>query len=73
MIIIYDNPEDKENINLLKEFVKNKKIKVLINNKNLGAAYLGIKVLEKQKVNLSPFWIVMTCGKKISFEFNTTS
>ena len=36
LIIIYDNPEDKENIKLLKEFVKNKKIKVLINNKNLG-------------------------------------
>ena len=28
LIIIYDNPEDKENIKLLKEFVKNKKIGV---------------------------------------------
>ena len=64
MIIIYDNPEDKENIKLLKEFVKNKKIKVLINNKNLGAGLSRNKGIRKAKVNLLPFWIVMTYGKK---------
>ena len=49
LIIIYDNPEDKENIKLLKEFVKNKKIKVLINNKNLGAGLSRNKGIRKAK------------------------
>ena len=49
LIIIYDNPEDKENIKLLKEFVKNKKIKVLINNKNLGAGFSRNKGIRKAK------------------------
>ena len=49
LIIIYDNPEDKENIKLLKEFVKKKKIKVLINNKNLGAGLSRNKGIRKAK------------------------
>ena len=49
LIIIYDNPEDKENIKLLKKFVKNKKIKVLINNKNLGAGLSRNKGIRKAK------------------------
>ena len=49
LIIIYDNPEDKENIKLLKEFVKKKKIKVLINNKNLGAGLSRNRGIRKAK------------------------
>ena len=55
LIIIYDNPEDKENIKLLKEFVKNKKIKVLINNKNLGAGLSRNKGIRKAKGELIAF------------------
>ena len=46
LIIIYDNPENKENLKLLKNLKKNK-IKVLTNNKNLGAGFSrnkGIKI-----------------------------
>ena len=37
LILIYDNPENRKNLKLIKEFIKKKKIKILINNKNLGA------------------------------------
>tara|TARA_Y100000591_G_scaffold244787_1_gene215698 strand:+ start:1092 stop:1835 length:744 start_codon:yes stop_codon:yes gene_type:complete len=49
LIIIYDNPEDKENIKLLKEFVKKRKIEVLINKKNLGAGLSRNKGIRKAK------------------------
>ena len=64
MIIIYDNPEDKENINLLKEFVKNKKIKVLINNKNLGAGLSRNKGIRKAKGEFIAFLDIDDVWKK---------
>ena len=48
IIIIYDNPQNKENLNNLKNFIYKKKIiKIIVNNNNLGAGLSrnkGIKV-----------------------------
>tara|TARA_B100000035_G_scaffold82859_1_gene69520 strand:- start:446 stop:1189 length:744 start_codon:yes stop_codon:yes gene_type:complete len=49
LIIIHDNPDDKESIELFKEFVKKKKIEVLINNKNLGAGLSRNRGIRKAK------------------------
>ena len=49
LIIIYDNPENRVNLNLIKEFIKKKKIKILINNKNLGAGLSRNKGIRKAK------------------------
>jgi len=46
LIVIYDNPENKENLKLVKS-LKKKKIKVLINNKNLGAGFSRNKGIRK--------------------------
>ena len=46
LIIIYDNPENKENLKLLYS-LKKKKIKILINNKNLGAGFSRNKGIRK--------------------------
>ncbi len=48
IIIIYDNPQNRENLHSLKDFIyKKKKIKIIVNNNNLGAGYSrnkGIKI-----------------------------
>ena len=49
LIIIYDNPDDKKNLELLKAFVKKKKIEVLINDKNLGAGLSRNRGIRKAK------------------------
>ena len=46
LIVIYDNPKKKENLKLLKS-LKKKRIKVLINNKNLGAGFSRNKGIRK--------------------------
>lgn len=48
LIIIYDNPENKENLKLLNS-LKKKKIKILINNKNLGAGFSRNKGVRKAR------------------------
>lgn len=49
LIVIYDNPENKENVKLLQEFAKKRKFKVLINKKNLGAGLSRNKGIRKAK------------------------
>ena len=49
LILIYDNPENRKNLKLIKEFIKKKKIKILINNKNLGAGLSRNKGIRKAK------------------------
>ena len=48
LIVIYDNPTDRKNLINLKKFIhKKKKIKLIINKKNIGAGYSrnsGIKI-----------------------------
>ena len=48
LIVIYDNPKKKENLELLKS-LKKKRIKVLINNKNLGAGFSRNKGIREAK------------------------
>ena len=48
-MIVYDDME-KDDLNFLKEnFSDNNKIKIIVNDKNLGAGFLEIKALRLQK------------------------
>ena len=56
VIIIYDNPKNKENLKLLKKFIfKKSKIKLLINKKNIGAGYSRNKGIKNSKGNYIAF------------------
>ena len=70
LIIIYDNPENRENLKLIKEFIKKKKIKILINNKNLGAGLSRNKGIKKAKGEFIAFLDSDDVWKKINCIFN---
>ena len=56
LIIIYDNPENKENLKSLKKFIfKKSKIKLLINKKNIGAGYSRNKGIKNSNGNYIAF------------------
>ena len=56
IIIIYDNPENKENLKSLKKFFfKKSKIKLLINKKNIGAGYSRNKGIKNSNGNYIAF------------------
>ena len=55
LILFIDNPENRENLKLIKEFIK-KKIKILINNKNLGAGLSRNKGIRKAKGEFVAFF-----------------
>ena len=56
IIIIYDNPENKENLKSLKKFIfKKSKIKLLINKKNIGAGYSRNKGIKNSNGNYIAF------------------
>ena len=48
IIVVYDNPESKENLIYLKKFISKKsKVKILINKKNIGAGYSRNRGIKK--------------------------
>lgn len=56
LIIIYDNPKNKENLKSLKKFIfKKSKIKLLINKKNIGAGYSRNKGIKNSNGNYIAF------------------
>jgi len=73
LIIIYDNPENKANLKLIKEFIKKKKIKILINNKNLGAGLSRNKGIRKAKGEFIAFLDSDDIWKKnkLHIQYNT--
>ena len=72
LIIIYDNPKNKENLKLLKNIIKKKNFRILVNKKNLGAGFSRNKGIRKAKGEFIAFLDSDDVWKKnkLSIQYN---